>query len=86
MPLSLLVKAILLRAKLLDSVPPEVKTISLGWAPMLWAITFRELSMASEAEFPNWWGEAELPYWSSIKGIIAFKTKGSILLVAALSK
>src|SRR4030043_1309623 len=52
LPLSLLVKAIDLRAMLFDSVPPEVKIISSGDAPIDLAITFLAHSIAFLASLP----------------------------------
>src|SRR5690606_10370672 len=79
-------KAIPLSAKLLDSVPPEVKKISLGLAPMNAAIMSLESSRATLAGFPRAWMDDALPYFSVKYGIISATTVSPGRVVEALSK
>jgi hypothetical protein len=55
LPRSRYISAMPLRARLLDSVAPEVKMISLAVAPMSLAIWPRAISTADSASQPNWW-------------------------------
>jgi hypothetical protein len=56
LPFSRYISATPLRARLMDSVPPEVKTISLGSrAPKSAAICSRPLSTPASASHPNGW-------------------------------
>jgi hypothetical protein len=54
-PLSAYISATPLIARLIDSVDPDVKTISLGEAPIRDAIRVRAVSTASSAFQPNGW-------------------------------
>lgn len=63
----LLRRAIPRMARLVDSVPPEVKTISLGWAAMKEAISSRASSTAARTSCPKRWtleGLAQSVSWA----------------------
>jgi hypothetical protein len=67
----------------LDSVAPEVKTISRGSAPMRLATSARAASTASAASRPKpWLAEWGLPNLSVNHGSIASTTRGSVGVVA----
>jgi len=73
-------------ARLSDSVPPDVKTTSLGCAPMAAATLALAASIASCASAPNECSDEGLPYSVRKYGVIASSTLGSTLVVALLSK
>ena len=67
----------------LDSVAPEVQTISRGSAPISSATSWRAFSTASSASQPHaWLREAGLPKCSRSQGTIASTTRGSTGVVA----
>ena len=70
-------------ARLSDSVPPEVKTISFSPAPRTAATWARAASTAARASRPDRWSSDGLPYRSEKKGSIASSTLGSTGVVAA---
>src|SRR5262245_61745502 len=86
-PFSRYISATPLRARLMDSVPPEVKTISLGSrAPISAATSARALSTALSASQPNGWLRlAGWPNFSVKYGSIASSTRGSTGVVDWLS-
>ena len=69
-------------ARLSASVPPLVKTISLGRAPMSAATEARARSTAPRALWPKEWTEFGLPYSAEKYGSIAARTSGSTGVVA----
>ena len=69
-------------ARLSASVPPLVKTISLGRAPIRAATEARARSTAPRALWPNEWTEFGLPYSAEKYGSIAARTSGSTGVVA----
>ena len=74
-----------LSARLSDSVPPEVKTISLGRQLSAWAIRSRDSSTTRRARRPEACSELGLPTsprWS----VMASIATGSIGVVAAWSR
>src|ERR1700716_1844284 len=79
LPFSLYISAAPLRARLIDSVPPEVKTSSFGSrAPISVAILPRAASTAPSASHPNGWLRlAGCPNFSVKYGSIASTTRGS---------
>src|SRR5262245_6509998 len=79
LPFSRYISAIPLIARLIDSVPPEVKISSFGSrAPMSFAIWSRARSTAFSASQPNEWLRlAGWPNFSVKYGIIASTTRGS---------
>ncbi len=82
-PFSAYISATPLRAKLIDSVEPEVKTISFDEAPMSAAICPRAFSTASSACQPNVWLRlAAFPKASVKYGSIVSSTRGSSGVVA----
>ena len=58
-----MVAAVPRMARLLDSVPPEVNTISSGWAPIRAATCSRAVSTAAFAARPKGWSLDGLPKW-----------------------
>src|SRR6266446_2932238 len=78
-PFSLYISATPLRARLIASVPPEVKTSSFGSrAPISVAILARAASTAPSASHPNGWLRlAGCPNFSVKYGSIASTTRGS---------
>ena len=83
LPFSRYISATPLIARLLDSVAPLVKTISLGVALISRAICARAFSTASSAVQPNAWLRlAALPNFSVKYGSIASTTRGSTGVVA----
>jgi hypothetical protein len=86
-PLSAYISATPLIARLSDSVAPEVNMISFGSAPITRATCSRARSTASSAAQPNGWlREAALPKTSVKNGSIASTTRGSVRVVALLSR
>src|SRR5881396_2675852 len=79
LPFSLYISATPLRARLIASVPPEVKTSSFGSrAPISVAILARAASTAPSASHPNGWLRlAGCPNFSVKYGSIASTTRGS---------
>src|SRR2546422_6668702 len=79
LPFSLYISATPLRARLIASVPPEVKTSSFGSrAPISVAILARAASTAPSASHPNgWFRLAGWPNFSVKYGSIASTTRGS---------
>src|SRR6267378_5449330 len=79
LPFSLYISAAPLRARLIASVPPEVKTSSFGSrAPISVAILPRAAATAPSASQPNGWLRlAGCPNFSVKYGIIASTTRGS---------
>src|SRR5258708_6216119 len=79
LPFSLYISAAPLRARLIASVPPEVKTSSFGSrAPISVAILPRAASTAPSASHPNGWLRlAGCPNFSVKYGSIASTTRGS---------
>src|SRR5438552_4329995 len=79
LPFSRYISATPLRARLIDSVPPEVNTSSLGSrAPMSLASLPRATSTAASASQPNGWLRlAGCPNFSVKYGSIASTTRGS---------
>src|SRR6185369_2846636 len=79
LPFSRYISATPFIARLIDSVPPEVKTSSLGSrAPMIFPICSRARSTAFSASQPNEWLRlAGWPNFSVKYGIIASTTRGS---------
>src|SRR5262249_6537059 len=79
LPFSRYISATPLIARLIDSVPPDVKISSLGArAPMIFAICSRARSTAFSASQPNeWFRLAGWPNFSVKYGIIASTTRGS---------
>ena len=74
-------------AMLLDSVAPDVKMISLGLAPMMDATSARASSMESSASQPYMCVRlCGFPYCSTKWGIMASRTRGSIGVVACMSR
>src|SRR5579883_1922268 len=69
-------------AWLSDSVPPLVKTISWGLAPMSAATRSRAVSTAARACWPGVWIEEALPKSADRKGSMASRTAGSTGVVA----
>ena len=78
-PFSRYISATPLSARLMDSVPPEVNTISLGSrAPISAASSSRARSTAPSASQPKGWLRlAGWPNFSVKYGIIASRTRGS---------
>ncbi len=74
-----------LTARLSDSVPPEVKTISLGRQLSAWAIRSRDSSTTRRAPRPEACNELGLPT-SARREVIASMASGSIGVVAAWSR
>ena len=86
MPRFLYIAATPLIARLLLSVAPLVKIISLALAPMRVAICSRASSTAASASHPNGWLRlAALPNFSVKYGSIASTTRGSVRVVELLS-
>src|SRR5512137_2157042 len=87
LPFSRYISATPLSAKLIASVPPEVKTTSLGSrAPISLAICSRALSTPPSASQPKGWLRlAGCPNFSVKYGIIASSTRGSTGVVDWLS-
>src|SRR5262245_6167046 len=79
LPFSRYISATPFRARLMDSVPPEVKTISFGSrAPISLASCPRPRSTAPSASHPNgWFRLAGWPNFSVKYGSIASSTRGS---------
>ncbi len=73
-------------AELFDSVPPLVKMISAGSAPMAAATCSRARSSARPAREPRRYGLDGLPYSSPRNGSIASSTSGRTRVVALLSR
>jgi len=71
------------KAKLSASVPPPVKTISSGLAPMREATFSLASSTAALASWPNEWMLEGLPYRSVRYGSMAWTTSGWTGVVAA---
>ena len=69
-------------ARLSASVPPLVKTISLGFAPISAATDSRAASTAARARCPAEWTEPALPKFSPRNGSMASRTAGSTGVVA----
>ncbi len=86
-PFSLYISVTPLRARLIDSVPPEVNTSSFGSrAPMSAASCSRALSIADSAAHPKGWLRlAGCPKRSVKYGSIASSTRGSTAVVDWLS-
>ncbi len=82
-PLALAAQATPLRARLSASVPPEVKTISRGFAPSAAAIRSRASSSPWRARRPEAWMLEGLPWCSVRYGSIASSTSGRSGEVAA---
>src|SRR5437660_11854553 len=86
LPFSLYISATPLMARLLLSVAPEVKMISLLVAPISLAMRSRAVSTASSASQPKAWLRlAALPNLSAKYGIISSSTRGATGEVAWLS-
>src|SRR5262249_56067727 len=87
LPFSRYISATPLSARLMDSVPPEVNTTSLGSrAPISLAICSRARSTAPSASQPNGWLRlAGCPNFSVKYGIMASRTRGSTGVVDWLS-
>ncbi len=75
-----------LMAKLLASVPPEVKKISCSFTPQAWATTRRASFFACSALKPRRCSEEGLPKLSVSTSCMAAATSGSTGVVALLSK
>ena len=73
-------------ARLLDSVPPEVNTISSGCAPISAATCSRAVSTAAFAARPNGWSLDGFPKWVVRYGHIASATSAAIGVVALWSR
>ena len=69
-------------ARLSASVPPLVKTISLGFAPISAATESRAASTAARARWPGVCTELALPKLSRRNGSMASSTAGSTGVVA----
>ncbi len=85
-PLSLLALANPRIARLLLSVPPEVKIISDSRQFKICAVDFLTRSVAIRAFFPLVCCDAGLPYSSAKYGVMDFRASGSSAVVAALSR
>ena len=85
-PLSARAYAMPLIAQLSLSVPPDVKYISLGFAPIALAIFSLASSTALLASLPQKCWEEALPKTSVKYGVISLSTSGSVYVVAELSK
>ena len=80
-------RAMPLMAMLLLSVAPEVKMISRGLAPIREATCSRARSTPASASQPYVWvREWAFPYCSVRKGIMASRTRGSMGVVACMSR
>src|SRR3989441_7316954 len=86
-PFSRYISATPLRARLIDSVPPDVKTISFGSrAPISAASWLRAVSTAASASHPKgWFRLAGWPYFWVKYGSIASTTRGSAGVVDCAS-
>src|SRR5256712_9715685 len=86
-PFSRYISATPLRARLIDSVPPDVNTISLGsGAPISAASWLRAVSTAASASHPKgWFRLAGWPYFWVKYGSIASTTRGSAGVVDCAS-
>ena len=73
-------------ARLSDSVPPLVNTISAGSAPISWPIDVRASSRSAFARWPKWWTLDALPKSSASARATASMTAGSGGVVALWSK